>query len=1011
MRLLAKSLICALLTLVGGLSAAQDELKVQTPFVAPKRWAVVIGASKYAHFGALNYTAADATSFGKALVEAYGFEPDNVRTLVDAEGTKPESLPTTANINGELGKILKNRALNKGDLFIFYFAGHGIGTAKGDYLVPTDATKENAEKVGLPIKDVIAQIVAAGLKNVLVICDACRAGNENPFGAELQALGKKANIAVILGCAPGRRSYEYPRLGHGIFTYMLERAMRSEGLRDSKTGALWASAIAKKVQDDVATYTERDYGQDKQVPSTWSEASTFDVLIGAYIGKDQYAQMGMAEILKLGKQLNKQSFAFYLRALGVFFFKEGKHGEAIEAFRTLEQLGEATPDDRISMAGALVAQGRDAEATRIYQQVLKESPNTFAGDLAALALDRALTTEDQRRSAARNLWLASKSWSNGYVYWITIAIHDAVSQQARQPVLQELLAHFGATSRAGNYFQASEAYLANDLLAALEFLNKAVTSQGTEPERNDILILFYQVSDRMGDEDRVDRIIALGKQDPKHIPFWAQIEAMRLDKKTPSQRAKSIEFLLSVLQGPSTVLMLTVQSGRQASDLLPQIREASKSHPFAWECHLAIWLAEQAATGFKYPPPAIGSDVIKYGPSELEVRREAWKNYADMLEVADLSYEVRNRFNRYFVRDLLKEPGKLGSRWQFWDTAQSFMNDLWLQLEMGFLAHRHIAPLVQKNQGTVQLREILLDSYISAGMWKEAEALAKSANWTGAEARGGDLRWAIALATQGRDAEARKWYSAIKPADQRTTKEMYQALGLLLDAREGKPGTLDKAKEFKPKNLIAQQLVALARFKIEMPTSLGKPSMDELTRLMVCFNTLTPMVINVNEIYRDVHGACLKAFDELNRYMEVTSPSKDGLDDLPVAIAMEHYGSPLYASLYFGLKPDVGQYVGEQTWTGKLRPNMDDVTETGTVKFQTVAGGSVTITMGPVTFKGTVDGFGNLKATGSLRGKKATVTAKLPPPNYKSKHFKDIPPRLLIITDDGTFAEFLADVP
>ncbi|HMS55845.1 MAG TPA: caspase family protein [Fimbriimonadaceae bacterium] len=1006
---LTRPLLCALLILLSGLSAAQDILKVTTPFVAPKRWALVIGASKYEHFGSLDYAAADANSFGKALVEAYGFEPGNVRLLTDADGAKPESLPTTANISAELDKILNNRALNKGDLFVFYFAGHGIGTSNGDYLVPADATKQNAEKVGLPVKNVIAQIVAAGLKNVLVICDACRAGKENPFGAELQTLGKKANIAVLLGCAPGRRSYEYPNLGHGIFTYMLEKAMRSEALRDARTGALWASAIAKKVQADVSAYTERDYGQDKQVPSTWSEASTFDVLIGAYIGKDQIAQLGMAELMKMGKGVNKQSFAFYLRALGVVLFVNGQFLEAVESFRTLEQLGEAAVDDRVSLASCLMALGRDGEATKIYLEVIKTDPDSSSADMAILSLGRTHTTEAQRRRAAKNIWTATKTWINAYTYWITLAFHDPVEARDRKPILSELLAHFGAETRAGFYFQASNAYLENDLATAMSYLSKCVDAPGTEPERNDTLILFYQIADRLGDEKLIDRIIQSAKADPKHRLFWQNIEVMRLDKMAAAERIRSIETLLAASPSAQSLLMLTVQAGRQASDLLPKIREVAKAHPFAWESHLSIWLAEEASTGFKYPPREISPSVFKYGPSDIEVRKHAWSNYAEMLEVAETTYDVRNQFNRYFARDLLRDPNVLGPRWQVWDSVQSYLNDMWLHLELGWIGSKHIAPLVKKGEGGLQLRELLLECYIGASMWKEAEVLVKSNEWHGTEARGGDLRWAISLAMLGRDAEARQQLSRFKPIAQKSVEEMAQALGLLLDAREGKAGTLEKIKSTKPKNLIAQQLLGLGQFQLEMPTA-AQPSTTDLVNMLGLFNTLTPLVINVNELYRDVHAACLVAFDRLSRYSDSTSKDPKP-DDLPAAIAMEHYGNGLYAQLHFGLKPGLDQFVGEQVWEGTVRANLSDEVEEGSARINVSKFGVAQVVMGPSVFKGTVDAFGTLRAAGSVKGKKATLYAKIPPPGHESKNLKSIAPRLLIISEDGQFGEFLRKSP
>lgn len=994
--------IVVALVLGACLCAAQDLVRVQTPFVAPKRWALVIGASKYEHFGSLQYSADDAASFSKALVDAYGFEASKVRTLTDLDGVANGDKPTVSNIRRELDGILSNRALNKGDLFVFYFAGHGIGTKQGDFLVPSDATKENAERVGLPIRDVISQIVGAGLKNVLVIADACRAGEQNPFGNELQELGKKANIAVLLGCSPGKRSYEYPALGHGIFTYMLEKAMRTEGLREARTGALWASAIAKKVQTDVAAYTERDYGPDKQVPSTWSEASTFDVLVGAYIGKDSIAQMGMKEVLKLQKELNRESFAFYLRALGAFYFSNGRTGDAIESYRTLGQLGMGTPDDQLALAGCLMAEGRDGEATKIYQEIVQTNAKSIVTDMAFLALGRANGTEQQRRNAARNIWLADRSWIYAYVYWVAIGLYDPVETSEREKVLAELLAHFGAESRQGLYLQASHAYLGVDMPAALDLLTRCSKVPGNEPERNDVLILLYQIADRLGDEALVRKVIGNGQQDARHKEFWDGIQAMRIDKVQPNQREQMIEEMLRANQEPQAILTLTVAAGRSAAALLPKIREAAAKHPFAWQAHLAVWLANEAALGNPYPPSPLSPEMERYGPSNLDVRLEAWQAYAALLDEAKLAHSVRNRFKRYFLRDALRDFERIGTRWDLWEAVEGLFADLWLQLEMGVLAEKAIAPLAKKGSGTVQLREVLLSCYIGAGMFKEADALFRSSKWDGGEARSGDLRWAISLAMRDKDDEAALVLARIGPQKDRSLQEMRESLGLLLEARRG-TANLTRLERYRPNNLVAKQLAALALVKARFPKS-----PEQIGALLPLYDAITPVCISVNEFYRDVHGQCLLALDSMNRFLDRQKPAAQ-VEDLPVSIAMEHFGSPHYAQLHFGREPGLAQFVGSQTWEGQARADLADSASASIATITVRPDGSATVEMeGAPRFLGKVDAYGNLIATAKVKGKTATLTAKLPPAGHRSKHFADIPPRFLIRTEEGRLMEFIS---
>ncbi len=153
--------------------------------VGGKRWAIVVGAGDYEVFSKLKYTVSGAKAFASKLIESYGFSDDSVKVLVDDAG--PKLTPTAGHILGELSVFLQEKRLDKSDLFIFYFSGHGVGLKSGDYLVPLDARPATVEQLGVPVKKVIEQFAAAGLKNVLFIADACRSGSENPFGAELRA--------------------------------------------------------------------------------------------------------------------------------------------------------------------------------------------------------------------------------------------------------------------------------------------------------------------------------------------------------------------------------------------------------------------------------------------------------------------------------------------------------------------------------------------------------------------------------------------------------------------------------------------------------------------------------------------------------------------------------------------------------------------------------------------------------------------------------------------------------
>ena len=144
-----------------------------TFIVPPSRKALVIGTNANDRQGRLRYAMDDAKAFAGTLTDSFGFAPEELRVLVDDAGD-PDDRPTAGNMFRHLQEMLdaeaaagKAGSVGASDLFVFYFAGHGIGLESGDYLLPMDGVASTAERIGLPVRDVVQEFVAAGVKNVL----------------------------------------------------------------------------------------------------------------------------------------------------------------------------------------------------------------------------------------------------------------------------------------------------------------------------------------------------------------------------------------------------------------------------------------------------------------------------------------------------------------------------------------------------------------------------------------------------------------------------------------------------------------------------------------------------------------------------------------------------------------------------------------------------------------------------------------------------------------------------
>ena len=147
------------------------------PANAAKRVALVIGNSAYKHAAVLDNPVNDAAAITKALRQ------QNFKVIkgIDLDHA------------GMLDTIRKfSRALSKGDIGVFFYAGHGIQISGKNYLVPTDA--KLADSFGIDFELVrlerIHRAMEQSAKVNILFLDACR---NNPIARNLaRAMGTRS---------------------------------------------------------------------------------------------------------------------------------------------------------------------------------------------------------------------------------------------------------------------------------------------------------------------------------------------------------------------------------------------------------------------------------------------------------------------------------------------------------------------------------------------------------------------------------------------------------------------------------------------------------------------------------------------------------------------------------------------------------------------------------------------------------------------------------------------------
>lgn len=163
------------------------------------------------------------------------------------------------------------RDLTKGDLFVFYFSGHGVFTpfAHQHLLLCPEAQRDVLEysTTGAIPHMFLDRIAQEADFNILFILDACRTelltGGKGPAGQEGEyamngsaclrdigagrAQGNTAACVKLWSCNDGERAEESPEVSGGVFTHALISVMQSQR-RSSREIVVDESLMGKVIQ-------------------------------------------------------------------------------------------------------------------------------------------------------------------------------------------------------------------------------------------------------------------------------------------------------------------------------------------------------------------------------------------------------------------------------------------------------------------------------------------------------------------------------------------------------------------------------------------------------------------------------------------------------------------------------------------------------------------------------------------------------------------------------------------
>jgi sulfatase modifying factor 1 len=281
--------LCTVLLTVIGLTLSV--VMTTSARAAGDRWALLIGVERYQReeVAPLRCSAGDVKGIARALEEACGFPADHIFILTS--DATPDALPTRANITFRLDWLAGK--VQPGDMFLFYFSGHGMLREGRSYLLTVESDARTAatlEDTAYPVGRLqqLLDRVAAGQK--LSFVDACRndpaasradASNllteEFARSVAVRARGgagaaESEGVATFYACKPGQRAYEWPGKGRGFFSYFLEQGLR--GAAADAAGRVTLDGLEAYLAAQVPEASQREIGS-RQEP--WVERAGSNV--------------------------------------------------------------------------------------------------------------------------------------------------------------------------------------------------------------------------------------------------------------------------------------------------------------------------------------------------------------------------------------------------------------------------------------------------------------------------------------------------------------------------------------------------------------------------------------------------------------------------------------------------------------------------------------------------------------------------------------------------------------
>jgi uncharacterized caspase-like protein len=243
-----------------------------------KLWLLLVGVNEYQDelLPSLRYPAVDCQGLGEALAKAtQGFPNKEVIVHNDFAGQSP----TLERIRESLERIISQTQPQ--DSIMLYFSGHGMLEPENQQAVlcMSDTRISDLLGTGLPLQELLQMLGTTSANQQLICLDTCHSGDMkllqgnrgtaksansgqtlfNPTPQLTRILQQRAaqskGFCALLSCDQGQQSWEFPELGHGVFTYYLMKGLLGEAA--DSNGIIETDGLYKYVYRQTLQYIDK----------------------------------------------------------------------------------------------------------------------------------------------------------------------------------------------------------------------------------------------------------------------------------------------------------------------------------------------------------------------------------------------------------------------------------------------------------------------------------------------------------------------------------------------------------------------------------------------------------------------------------------------------------------------------------------------------------------------------------------------------------------------------------